>query len=132
MVRVGLDEILHLHLLKLARTQDKVARRDLVAKRFSNLRDSEWNLAAHRRLHVQEVDENPLGRFRTQIRERSWIVLNGGCAERGPKHHVEKALVREVSRAAISTLNVAAPKPRVRIKGRNTPSLHRLWEISFE
>src|SRR5262249_11863154 len=36
----GRDEVLHLHLLELARTEDEVAGRDLVAKRLADLRDS--------------------------------------------------------------------------------------------
>ena len=45
-LRVGarLDEELHLHLLELARPEDEVARRDLVAERLADLRDAERNL----------------------------------------------------------------------------------------
>ena len=36
----GLDEKLHLHLLKLAGSKDEVARRDFVAKAFTHLADA--------------------------------------------------------------------------------------------
>src|SRR5690606_18207631 len=38
-VGARLDEELHLHLLELARTEDEVSRRDLVAERLADLRD---------------------------------------------------------------------------------------------
>src|SRR5690606_30805334 len=39
LVRARLHEELHLHLLELARPEDEVARRDLVAERLADLRD---------------------------------------------------------------------------------------------
>ena len=39
-----LHEELHLHLLEFPRPEDEVARRDLVAKRFADLRYAEWDL----------------------------------------------------------------------------------------
>src|SRR5262249_34853331 len=43
-VLAGLDEELHLHLLELARAEEEVARRDLVAERLAGLRDAEGQL----------------------------------------------------------------------------------------
>ena len=40
----GRDEVLDLHLLELARAEDEVARRDLVAERLADLRDAKGNL----------------------------------------------------------------------------------------
>src|SRR5215213_7873532 len=62
-----LDEELHLHLLELTRTEDEVARRDLVAEALAGLSNSERRLAARRGHHVREVDENALRGFRPQI-----------------------------------------------------------------
>ena len=46
MLRVGPHEVLHLHLLKLARAQNEISRRDLVAERLADLRNSVGQLAA--------------------------------------------------------------------------------------
>src|SRR5258708_32062668 len=43
-----LHEELHFHLLELARAENEIARRDLVAKRLPDLRDAEGNLPARR------------------------------------------------------------------------------------
>src|SRR5215210_1248190 len=97
MVRIRPDEVLHFHLLKLARAQNKIARRDLVAKRFSDLRDAERNLSSQRRLNVQEINENPLRGLRTKVSEGGRIVLIGSGSQRRPKHHVEMPLIRKIS-----------------------------------
>lgn len=41
---VGRNEVLELHLLKLARAKDVISRGDLIAKGFSYLRDTEGDL----------------------------------------------------------------------------------------
>ena len=51
-VRAGLAEELALHLLKLARAEREVARRDLVAERLADLADAERELPARRALDV--------------------------------------------------------------------------------
>ena len=53
-------EELDLHLLELARAEDEVARRDLVAERLADLRDPERRLLARELEHVLEVDEDAL------------------------------------------------------------------------
>src|SRR5262245_65720396 len=45
------NEILHLHLFKLARPKDEVARRNLVAERLANLRDTKRQFATAGRQH---------------------------------------------------------------------------------
>src|SRR5688500_20363259 len=105
MFGVRSDEILHLHLLKLPRTQDEVARSNLIAKRLSNLRNSERKFASQRCLHVEKVDEYALGRFWTQIRECRWIIFLRCRANQRAKHHVEKALVSQVGRTTVRTLS---------------------------
>jgi hypothetical protein len=58
---VGIDEVLDLHLLELARPEDEVARRDLVAEGPPRLRDAEGQLEPHGLEHVVKVDEHRLG-----------------------------------------------------------------------
>src|SRR5437879_2660793 len=60
----GTREVLHLHLLELARAEDEVAGGDLVAKRLANLCDPERELLSRRLLDVLEVDEDGLRRLR--------------------------------------------------------------------
>ncbi|MPM64448.1 hypothetical protein SDC9_111334 [bioreactor metagenome] len=62
-IGAGRAEELQLHLLKLADTEDKVARRDLVSEGFSNLRDAERQLFARGALHIFKVDEDTLCGF---------------------------------------------------------------------
>ena len=50
-----LAEEFQLHLLELARTERKVARRDLVAEGFPDLRDAEGHLAARGALHLSLI-----------------------------------------------------------------------------
>jgi hypothetical protein len=50
-----LHEELQLHLLELARPEDEVPGRDLVAERLADLRDPERHLLARRLLDVEEV-----------------------------------------------------------------------------
>src|SRR5207244_10537632 len=57
------DEILHLHLLELARAEEEVAGRDLVPERLADLRNAEGRLAARELQHVLEVDEDGLRRL---------------------------------------------------------------------
>src|SRR6185295_15390040 len=50
-LRARIDEELHLHLLELTRPEDEVAGRDLVPKRFTDLRDAKRNLLTRRLLN---------------------------------------------------------------------------------
>src|SRR6185312_624873 len=68
-VRAGLDEELHLHLLELARPEDEVPRRDLVAERLSDLGDAERNLLSRGLLDVDEVDVDALRGLGPQIHD---------------------------------------------------------------
>src|SRR5687767_12984391 len=101
MLRVRLDEVFHLHLLKLARAQNEIARRDLVAKRLTDLRDPKRYLAPHRRLHVQEVYKDPLRSFRTQVSKRERIVFFSRGADRRAKLHVEETRLGKIRGAAV-------------------------------
>src|SRR5579885_3811907 len=106
LVFAGADEVFHLHLLELARAEDEVAGRDLVAERLTDLRDAEGNLASHRRLHVQEVDEDALRRFGPKIGERCRVVFIGDCADGRAEHEVEGARLRPILPSAIRTRNM--------------------------
>ncbi len=66
-VGTGLHEELHFHLLELSRTEDEISGSDLVAKRLSDLGDSEWHFLPGRLLHVDEIHIRPLRRLGTQV-----------------------------------------------------------------
>src|SRR5256885_15684447 len=82
------DEVLHLHLLELARAEEEVAGRDLVAERLADPRDTERRLAPRKLEHILEVDEDPLGRLGAEVRGRSGLLVR---AERRRQHQVELA-----------------------------------------
>ena len=102
-------EVLHLHLLELARAEDEVPGRDLVAKRLAHLRDPERRFLARELEHVLEVDEDPLRRLRAQVRRRSRLLHR---PNRGLEHEVEVARLGE-----IALLRLA------RVLGRFAPAL---------
>ena len=88
------DEELHLHLLELARAEEEVARRDLVAERLADLRDAERRLAARDLEDVLEVDEDALRRLRPQIGDRARVLER---ADLGLEHEVELARLGQVA-----------------------------------
>ena len=65
LVGTRLDEEFHLHLLELARAEDEVTGRDLVAERLAYLPDSEGRLYPARTHHVREIDEDSLRGLRS-------------------------------------------------------------------
>src|SRR5437764_12852302 len=96
LVLAGLDEVLKLHLFELARAQDEVAGRDLVSARLADLRDADGELAPHRLLHVQEVDEDALRGFGPKVSEREEVFLVSNCAEPRPQHRIERTWLSEL------------------------------------
>ena len=58
-LRAGLDEVLHLHLLKLTGAEKEILRVDFVAKRLANLRDAKGNFLARGFHHVFEGTREP-------------------------------------------------------------------------
>jgi hypothetical protein len=98
-------EELHLHLLELARPEDPVLGRDLVAEALADLGDPERRLLARGLQDLCEVGEHALGRLRTQI------GVGPGALD-GPRlrleHEVELTGLRETARGA-------AVRARVRI-----------------
>ena len=96
-LRPGLHEELHLHLLKLAHTEDKLPRHDLIAERLTDLCDAEGDLHTTRLLDIEEIDKDPLRCLGPQV-DRHRIV-RGGAHLRG-EHKVELPDVGPVARAA--------------------------------
>ena len=74
-VFAGFDEVLHLHLLELARAKDEVTGRDFVAKRFADLCDAERQFATAGVQHVKKIDEDALRGFGTKINQRGRILF---------------------------------------------------------
>src|SRR5438094_320472 len=93
-VVTGPHEELELHLLELARAEEEVAGRDLVAEGLANLRDAEGNLETRSLDHVPEVDEDALGRLRPEVGDVR-RVLHG--ADEGLEHQVELARLGELA-----------------------------------
>src|ERR1035437_7696380 len=60
-------EVLHLHLLKLARAEDEVTGCDLVTERLANLGDSERRFLTRELEDVLEVNKDPLRRLWAQV-----------------------------------------------------------------
>ena len=102
-VRAGLAEEFAFHLLKLAGTEGKVARSDLVAERLADLAHAEGQLAAGGALDVREVHEDALRRLRPQIAGRGGIL---GDADGGLEHQVKLADGGKVVLAADGADNI--------------------------
>ncbi|MCG3161537.1 MAG: hypothetical protein JMDDDDMK_02721 [Acidobacteria bacterium] len=96
-------EVFDLHLLELARAKSEIARRDFVAERFADLRDTERQLAPHRLLHVSEIGEDALRCFGAQV---SQILVAFDGTDRRLEHQVEIARFGQVGRSAAWTFAV--------------------------
>ncbi len=95
----GRDEELHLHLLELARPEEEVPRRDLVAEALADLSDPERRLDTQRGGDVLEVDEDALRGLRPEVGERA-LVAHG--PDRRLEHQVERARVGEVALGSLA------------------------------
>ena len=102
-------EELHLHLLELARAEDEVARRDLVAEGLADLRDPERRFLARELQHVLEVDEDALRRLRAQVGDRARLLHR---ADRRLEHQVEVARLGQIALVGFA-----------RVLGRFAPAL---------
>ena len=125
---LGRDEILHLHLLELARAEDEVAQRDFVAERLALLGNAEGQPAAGRGQHILEVDEDALRRLRPQIGRRRGLLNR---ADVSAEHEVELARLGErVGRAAgrasrtFEVILAEAPLARAAVHHRVVEVLH--------
>src|SRR5205085_3971027 len=94
---LGPDEILHLHLLELARPENEITGSYLVAKRFADLSDPEWQLATRGVQYVCKVNEDTLRGLRSKIRYRRWVVVCRDRSNRGFEHQVEVASFGEAA-----------------------------------
>ncbi len=103
---IRIDEVLDLHLLELARPEDEVARRDLVAEGLADLGDAEGQLAPHGLQHVVEVDEDSLGRLGPEVGDGGVLLHR---SHEGPEHQVELARGRQLALAALGAERAAGP-----------------------
>src|SRR5256712_5062686 len=70
LIFTGTNKVFHLHLFKLTRAKDEVARCYFVAKRFADLRDTKRKLAAAGCQHVNKINEDSLRGFGAQVTKR--------------------------------------------------------------
>ncbi|KAF5053164.1 hypothetical protein DSECCO2_401160 [anaerobic digester metagenome] len=91
----GAHKILHLHLLKLAHAEDKLAGDYFVAESLADLGNPERDLHTAGLHHVQKVHKNTLGGFRTQ---KDGIGFLADRAHLGGEHQVELPHLRPVAR----------------------------------
>ncbi len=110
LVGAGLDEELHLHLLELARAEDEVAGRDLVAEGLADLADAERRLLARGAGDVGVVDEDALRGLRAQVVHRGLVLHR---AEVGGQQTVEVARLGELAlHAAVRAVDAGEPALR--------------------
>ena len=91
---VGRHEELHLHLLELARAEDEVAGRDLVAEALADLGDPERRLLARELQVVLEVEEDALRGLGAQVDGRALLLDR---PDRRLEHQVEVARLGQVA-----------------------------------
>lgn len=96
-VSAGFAEKFELHLFELAGTESEVAGSDLVAETLADLTYAERHFHARRTLYVEEVDENTLSGFGTQI---YCVCAVFGYALEGLEHKVELSYARKFRLAA--------------------------------
>ena len=111
----GRHEELHLHLLELARAEDEVAGRDLVAKALADLGDPERRLLAGELEVVLEVEEDALGGLGPQVDGRALLLDRpDGRLE----HQVEVARLGQVAVGVSPGAWRACARRRLRRGGR--------------
>ena len=101
--RTGTYKELHLHLLELAHTENKLASHDFVAERFTDLSDTERNLHPSCFLNIQEVHENTLRGFRAQVNLAGTFCRG---THLGREHQVELAYFRPVAGTGYRAYNL--------------------------
>ena len=100
---LGIDEILNLHLLKLAAAEDEIARRNLITKRLALLSDTKRQVRVETIDDVFEIGEDTLGGFRAEVRNRLRIVGNRFHATRAtltidaPRQLINRQLILPAS-----------------------------------
>src|SRR6185436_12375511 len=119
---LGAAEILHLHLFEFTGSKDKVTWRDLIAKRFADLRNAERQLAARGVQHVRKIDENALSSFGPEVSKCVGIVISRNGANGCLEHQVEFARFRQAAfrtfarvnfcmKRTLNILKLVEPKP---------------------
>ena len=94
----GAAEILDFHLLEFAGTEDVVARVDLIAEGFADLRDAKGELLARCVEHIAEIHKDRLRGLRAEINKVVLALKRTGVAF---EHEVEVARLREVAASAL-------------------------------
>src|SRR5262249_27965173 len=89
-------EELDLHQVELARAEDVVARRDLVAEGAADLADAEGHLDARRVEDVLEIDEHALRRLRPEVGLRFLVAHR---THPGLEHQIELSRLSQVTAA---------------------------------
>src|SRR3989344_1287380 len=87
----GPYEIFHFHLRKLTQAEDEIARRNLVAERFSYLRDAERQCRMIRINCIFKINEDTARRLRAQIYGYCLVSRTG----RSREHRIEHLSIRE-------------------------------------
>src|SRR6266487_6557050 len=98
---LGSAKIFQLHLLELARPKSEIAWINFVAKRFTDLRNAEWQFFARNFQNIFELDKNGLCCLRTQVSDGAFICR--GTHMRF-EHQIELARFGQVFATAVWTL----------------------------
>ena len=88
LVLARFDKKLDFHLLKFTHPKNEIARRNLVAKRFTNLGDTKRKPSRGAIHHILKVHKNALSGFRAQV---GVTFVVGHRTHRGPEHHVKRS-----------------------------------------
>ena len=123
-VGAGLAEKFKFHLFEFAQAEGEISGRDFVAERFAYLTDAERYAHTRGTLHVFEVHENALRRFRTEIDGIRGIFRN---ALKRFEHQIEFADGREIGFAADGAGNFMLRYERLQFVGIH--AFHRDFEI---
>src|SRR5438132_5876341 len=118
-------EVLHLHLLELARPKDEVAGRDLVAKGLADLGDPKRQLPPRRLLDVLEVHEDRLRRLRPEPRDGRGVLDR---TDERLEHEVELTRIRELALAAVRAGHAGEVELLRAPRGRELLSLGQVVE----
>src|SRR6188472_1566397 len=81
-----LNKILHFHLLKFPHSENELAGNNLISKCLTDLCYTEREFLPGGFLYIQKIDENPLGRFRSEVK---FAFLARNVSKLGMKHQVK-------------------------------------------
>ena len=111
-VRALLHKEFDFHLLKLTGPEDKISRGNFIPETFPDLCDAKREFLPGALKDVAKIDEDPLGRLRSQVNGMGRIFHG---THEGLKHQIELTWGRKLSAAsgAFSTLGVILPETLV-------------------